>query len=147
MIATVQDIIRRKGNEVVTVLQDVPVYQALGLMKEKGIGALIVTDNAGKEVGIVSDRDCTQKIILEERSAKTTPVAKIMTRDLIRTTPEKTTEECLTVMLEERVRHLPVFDGDEMVGLVSIGDAVKSIVKKQRVEIKHLNSYISGNYV
>jgi CBS domain-containing protein len=147
MTATVNDIIRRKGSKVVTVLQDVPVYQALGIMKEKKIGALIVTDNGGKAVGIVSDRDCTQKIILEERPAKTTPVAKIMTRNLIRTTPDKTAEDCLTVMLEERVRHLPVFDGDKIAGLVSIGDAVKSIVKKQRVEIKHLNNYIAGNYV
>jgi predicted transcriptional regulator len=69
-----------------------------------------------------------------------------MTRDLVRATPGKTAEECLTVMLEERVRHLPVFDEDKMVGLVSIGDAVKSIVKKQRVEIKHLSNYIAGNY-
>lgn len=147
MIATVRDIIGKKGSEVVTVLQDVPVYEALKLMKEREIGALIVTDTTGKAVGIISDRDCTQKIILERKSAKTTPVAKIMTRELVSTSPDKTAEECLTVMLEERVRHLPVFDEDKMVGLISIGDAVKSIVKKQYIEIKHLNNYIAGTYV
>jgi len=147
MTATVRDMIRKKGSEVVTVSQDIPVYEALKLMKGKEIGALIVTDTTGKVVGIISDRDCTQKIILEKRSAKTTSVGKIMTKELISTSPDKTAEECLTIMLEKRVRHLPVFDGNEMVGLVSIGDAVKSIVKKQYVEIKHLNNYIAGTYV
>ena len=147
MAATVRDIIRKKGNEVVTVLQDVPVYKALKLMKEREIGALIVTNTMGKAVGIVSDRDCTQKIILEERPAKSTPVANIMTRDLISTSPDKTAEECIAVMLQERVRHLPVFDEKKMVGIISIGDTVKSIVKKQYVEIKHLNNYIAGTYV
>ncbi len=147
MTASVKDILRRKGSEVVTVSQGTPVYEALKLMKEREIGALVVTDTTGKAVGIISDRDCTQKIILERRPAKSTPVEKIMTRELISTKPDKNAEECLTVMLEKRVRHLPVFDGDNMIGLVSIGDAVKSIVKKQYIEIRHLNNYIAGTYV
>ncbi len=147
MTATVKDILRRKGSEVVTVSQETPVYDALALMKERGIGALVVTDTKDKVVGIISDRDCTQKIILERKPAKSTPVMKIMTRDLISTKPDETAEKCLAVMLEKRVRHLPVFDGDKMIGLVSIGDAVKSIVKKQYIEIRHLNNYITGTYV
>lgn len=147
MAATVRDILREKGNGVTTVLQDVPVYDALELMKEREISALIVVDTAGKIVGIVSDRDCTQKIILEERPAKSTPVAKIMTRELISAGLESTAEECMMVMLQKRVRHLPVFNQDKMVGIISIGDTVKSIVKKQYVEIKHLNNYIAGTYV
>jgi len=147
LVATVRDIIRKKGNEVITVLQDVSVYEALGLMKEKAIGALLVTNKTGKSIGIVTDRDCTQKIILDERPAKSTPVSKIMTRDIIGISMEKTAEECIAVMLEKHIRHLPVFDGNNIAGLVSIGDAVKSIVNKQRVEIKQLSNYIAGSYM
>ncbi len=147
MAATVRDIIRKKGNEAVKVLQDVPVYEALRLMKEREIGALIVIDTTGNTVGIVSDRDCTQRIILEERPPKSTAVAEIMTRDLIGTEPDKTAEECIAIMLRERIRHLPVFDEKKMVGLISIGDTVKAIVKKQHVDIKHLANYIAGTYV
>jgi len=147
MITTVRDIIRKKGNEVVTVLQDVSVYEALSLMKKRAIGALLVTDKMGKPVGVVSDRDCTQKIILDDKPAKRTSVSKIMNRDIIGISMENTAEECIAVMLEKHVRYLPVFDGSNVAGLVSIGDIVKSIVKKQRVEIKQLSNYIAGSYM
>lgn len=147
MIATVRDIIRKKGNDVITILQDVSAYEALSLMKERDIGALLVTNRTGKVVGIVSYQDCTQRVILDEKPAKRTPVSKIMVRDIIGISMEKTAEECIVVMLEKHIRHLPVLDGDNVVGLVSIGDAVRSIVKKQRVEIKQLSSYIAGSYV
>jgi CBS domain-containing protein len=147
MVTTVRDILRRKGNEVISVSRDVPVYEALSLMKKKGIGALIVTNRKGKAVGIVSDRDCTQKIVLDDKPARSTTVSKIMSTGLISTTPEKSSEECIAVMLEEGIRHLPVLDGGKMAGLISIGDAVKSIVKKQRVEIKQLSNYIAGSYM
>jgi signal-transduction protein with cAMP-binding, CBS, and nucleotidyltransferase domain len=143
----VRDIIRKKGNKVITILQDVSVYEALSLMTERDIGALLVTNRTGKAVGIVSYQDCTQKIILDEKPVKSTPVSRIMVEDIIGTSMEKTAEECIVVMLEKRIRHLPVFDGGNVVGLVSIGDAVKSIVERQRVEIKQLSSYIAGTYV
>lgn len=135
MIATVRDIIRKKGNEVVAVLQDVSVFEALGLMKEKATGALLVSDKMGRAVGIVSDRDCTQKIILDDKPAKQTSVSKIMNRDINGISMKNTVEECITVMLDKNIRHLPFFDGSDVAGLISIGDTVKSIVKKQRVEI------------
>jgi len=147
VIATVRDIIRKKGNEVVAVLQDVSVFEALGLMKEKATGALLVSDKMGRAVGIVSDRDCTQKIILDDKPAKQTSVSKIMNRDINGISMENTAEECIAVMLEKHVRYLPVFDGSNVAGLVSIGDIVKSIVKKQRVEIKQLSNYIAGSYM
>jgi signal-transduction protein with cAMP-binding, CBS, and nucleotidyltransferase domain len=113
------------------VLQDVSVFEALGLMKEKVTGALLVSDKMERAVGIVSDRDCTQKIILDDKPAKQTSVSKIMNRDINGISMKNTIEECIMVMLDKNIRHLPFFDGSDVAGLISIGDTVKSIVKKQ----------------
>ena len=147
MKTTVEQILKRKGGEVSTVSTDTLVYRALGLMQDKGIGALIVLDDAGKVAGIVSERDYARKVILEGRSSKETFTKDIMTSDLYVVSPSTTVDECISLMTEKRVRHLPVFEDGRLVGVISIGDVVKAIVKEQKIEIKHLSDYIAGTYV
>lgn len=122
---------------------DATVYDAVKLMADKQIGALLVME-AGKVVGIVTERDYARKIILMARSSKDTPVRTIMTRDVMVVRPEHTSRECMALMTAHRFRHLPVMVGDEVVGLVSMGDLVKDIISEQEFIIEQLEHYISG---
>ena len=139
----VKDILATKGNEVCSIDPDASVYDAMKRMAEKGIGALLVMEGT-RVVGVISERDYARKVILEGRSSRTTQVREIMTSRLVYAEPEQNIEECMVVMTERRVRHLPVIDGGRLIGVISIGDLVKSIITEQRFIIEQLERYISG---
>lgn len=119
------------------------VYAALQLMAEKGIGALLVMEH-GKIVGILSERDYARKVILMQRTSRETLVRDIMTTSVIYVRANQSTEECMALMTQHRLRHLPVMEGDELIGMLSIGDLVKDIISEQRFIIEQLEQYISG---
>lgn len=139
---TVKQLLDGKGYQVWTVSPDQSVLDAIKLMAEKGVGALVVVDG-GKVVGIITERDYARKVILQERSSRTTPVRDIMTTRVICTHLANTAEECMAVMTDKRVRHLPVMDDGQLVGMISIGDLVKSIIDHQQFMIEQLESYIT----
>lgn len=143
MKATVQEILGKKGSEVYSVNQDSNVFDALKLMAEKGIGAVLVTENY-EVVGIFSERDYARKVILEGKSSKTTPVKDIMSHNVIYVTPDRTAEECMALMIDKRVRHLPVYKENELAGLISIGDVVKAVINEKEYAIQELENYIIG---
>jgi CBS domain-containing protein len=118
-------------------------YDAVKLMAEKNIGALVVVEH-GKVVGIVSERDYARRIVLMARSSKETPLGDIMSSPVMYVLPDQTSEECMALMTENRLRHLPVMDGGQLVGLISIGDLVKATIAEQQFIIEQLEHYISG---
>ena len=143
MTKTIGDVISAKGSDVVCIDAEATVYQALELMAANNIGALVVRKK-GVVIGIVTERDYARKVILKGRSSPSTAVENIMTTDVIYITTGKTVEEGLALMTDKRCRHLPVFEGDEMVGLVSIGDLVKAQVEEKEFIINQLENYIKG---
>ena len=147
MKTTVAEILASKGSEVWSVAPDTLLYKALQLMQDKGAGALVVLDEKGNLVGMVSERDYARKVILEGRSSRENTTGEIMTNELYVVRPETTVDECISLMTEKRVRHLPVLDKGKLIGLVSIGDVVKAIITEQRIDIKFLNDYIMGKYI
>jgi CBS domain-containing protein len=140
---TVREVLQSKGDVVWTVDVDTTVYDALAMMADKEVGAMVVTRN---EVlaGIFTERDYARKIILAGRSSRDTPVSAAMTSEVVCVAPERPVEECLTLMTDMRARHLPVKEGDDLVGIVSIGDLVKAIIADQRLLIEQLQQYIAG---
>jgi len=139
---TVNDILKNKGHDVWTITIDSSVYSAIELMAEKKVGALLVLEKS-KIVGVISETDYTRKVILKGLSSKTTPVHEIMTTDVEFTHPQQGIDECMVMMTEKRIRHLPVIDGDKLLGIISIGDLVKTIIDEQRYTIDQLESYIA----
>lgn len=139
----VKDILEVKGRDVWSIGPDVSVYDAMKLMADKGIGALLVMEGI-KVVGVISERDYARKVILQGRSSRTTLVKEIMTAHVLYARPEQNIDECMAVMTERRVRHLPVMEGDQLVGVISIGDLVKSIITEQKFIIEQLERYIRG---
>jgi CBS domain-containing protein len=139
----VRDILTTKGNEVWSIEPDASVYDAMKRMAEKGIGALLVMDGA-KVVGVISERDYARKVILQGRASRSTRVREIMTGHVLYAELDQNIEECMALMTEKRVRHLPVMEGGEVVGVISIGDLVKSIITEQKFIIEQLERYISG---
>lgn len=141
---TVAEILNSKPDHSVHVIApEVPVLEAIRLMAEKNIGALVVT--AGERVvGIVSERDYARKMILAGRSSAVTPVSAIMTTDVITVEPKANHEQCMQLMTDRHLRHLPVVDGGRLVGLLSIGDLVKNVIAEQQSLIRHLEQYIRG---
>ena len=140
---TVREILRTKGPEVWSITPDSTVYDALKLMADKNVGAVLVTDT-NHLVGILSERDYARKVILYGKSSKDTLIREIMTERVIYVRPEQTTEECMALMTDKRVRHLPVLEDDLVIGVISIGDVVKSIISEQEFMIEQLEHYISG---
>jgi len=141
----VAQILKSKPDRIVhTIRPDETVYEAVKRMAEKGIGALLVMEG-DRIVGIVSERDYARKIVLSGRSSKETAVAVIMTTQVLCVGPQQTTEECMAIMTENRVRHLPVMDKGKLIGLVSIGDLVKDIISEQQFIIEQLEHYIAGD--
>ena len=142
MIA-VRDILQRKGNQVWSVAPDSTVYDALMLMAEQNVGALLVLDRE-KIVGIFSERDYARKIILKGKASKETSVDEIMTSEVTTVHPGQSVEECMALMTDKRIRHLPVLEGEKLAGLISIGDVVKAIISDREFIIKQLEGYITG---
>lgn len=138
---TAQNILEIKGKDIWTISPDDSVYDALRLMARVDVGALLVTDG-DKLVGIISERDYARKVILLGKTSKETLVKEIMTKKVISIHPMQTCEECMDIMTKNRVRHLPVMEGGELQGVVSIGDVVKNIIYKQREKIKDLTGKV-----
>lgn len=140
----VKDIIETKGKEIFSIEPGATVYEALKLMADKGIGALLVMDG-GDLSGIISERDYARKIILQGRSSKETAVKDLMTTKVMCITPEQNVEDCMAIMIEKRIRHLPVLDNNELTGVISIGDVLKAIIADKSHEIDQLTTYIKGH--
>ena len=144
-MATVKHVLLRKGHKVYKVHPDAPVIEALRLMAEHNVGALVVSDDAAHLVGIVTERDYARKIILKGRTSPETPVREIMSTTVICARPDQTVEECMGIMTSKAVRHLPVLEHKKLVGLVSIGDLVKSVIDDKQFIIEQLEHYIQGD--
>jgi CBS domain-containing protein len=140
---TVQQLLADKGTHVSTVEPDASVYEALERMAADDIGALVVRAG-GRLVGMLSERDYARKVILLGRASRDTLVREVMTEEVVTVGPGDTVSRCMQIMTDHRVRHLPVIDGGELVGLVSIGDLVKTIIADQAFEIEQLQGYIAG---
>lgn len=142
---TVQQIISTKENQtLISIAPSRPVFDALVILAEYKIGALAVLDGE-KLVGIFSERDYAREVILKGRSSKTTMISEVMSSNIISINPNNTVEEAMTKMSDKRIRHLPVMDGEKVIGMLSIGDVVKETIAYQQRLIKELESYIQGN--
>lgn len=142
-MSTVRDMIRKKGSEVFSIAPDVTVYEALSAMAKYNTGALMVVSN-GKAEGIISERDCVRKVDLEGKASKTTKVSEIMTNKVINVEASQQLEECMALMIDKNIRHLPVYDGKELLGLISIRDVLKEVIDVQKLMINQLEHYITG---
>ena len=141
---TVADILKAKATQNVhSVSPDTSVLEAIRLMAEKAVGALLVLDG-GRLVGIISERDYTRKMVLKGRSSFATPVSAIMTANVVTVSPSETNQKCMELMTDGHLRHLPVIDNGQLVGLLSIGDLVKGVIAEQQSMINHLEQYIRG---
>ena len=140
---SIRQLLERKGSEVWSTSPDSSVYEALQLLAEKDVGALLVLQD-GELVGVVSERDYARKVILHGITSMKTPVKEIMTEDVITVGPGSTVEEAMALMTDKHIRHLPVLEGESIVGVVSIGDLVKAIIADQEFTIGQLENYISG---
>jgi len=140
---TVRQLLEAKTPEIYAIEPDAPVIEAIRLMADKRIGALLVMEGT-ELLGIVSERDYARKIVLQGRSSANTPVRTIMTADVITVRLDDTAEHCMQVVTEQRIRHLPVLHGGEVIGVVSIGDLVKAVIEDQQVELAQLQRYIAS---
>jgi CBS domain-containing protein len=139
----VEDLLQAKGRTVWSISADASVYEAIQMMADRGVGALPVVA-AEKLAGMVSERDYARKVILQGKSSKDTPVRDIMTGTVYFVHPEQSIEQCMVLMTDKRIRHLPVLDGEHLAGIVSIGDLVKAVIAEQQIRIEQLESYITG---
>jgi CBS domain-containing protein len=142
-MATVRDMIRKKGSEVYSVSPESTVYEALEAMEQHNTGALLVMDGE-KMVGILSERDCVRKVDLQGRNAKETKVREIMTADVITVNCDQPLEECMTLMQDKGIRHLPVYDNQELMGFVSVRDMLGEMLEMQQIMLHELERYITG---
>jgi CBS domain-containing protein len=138
-------ILNQKGRDIFTVSPDATVFDAVSLLADKNVGALLVMDGE-RLVGMLSERDYTRKVMLRGKRSRETTVAEIMSTDLKVVHPREGVQECLRLMTDKRIRHLPVLDGEKVMGLISIGDLVKWVISCQSAAIAHLENYIHGGY-
>jgi CBS domain-containing protein len=145
LIEMVTTILKRKGPEVFSVPPHASVYDAIEMMADKHVGALLVISE-GKLAGVISERDYARKVILKGRSSKETLVEEIMTSAVITVGPERRIDECMRLMTDNRIRHLPVVEGEKVLGVISIGDLVNWIISAQEATIDQMENYITGKY-
>jgi CBS domain-containing protein len=138
---TVKQLLSVKGGQIYTIRPDAKVYEALELMADKDIGALVVTEGS-RLVGVISERDYARKVRLHGKWSHDVPVREIMTDDVVTVDPSRTVEDCMALVTEHRIRHLPVTDGGRLIGIISIGDLVKEVIAEQQETIRQLESYI-----
>ena len=142
---TIGAILSQKSKDIFSIRSDAMVFEAIEMMDNKNVGALLVME-ADRLVGMISERDYTRKVMLRGKRSRETKVAEIMSTNLTVAHPHEPVEKCLRLMTDKRIRHLPVLDGDKVVGVVSIGDLVKWVISCQSATIAHLESYIHGGY-
>jgi len=143
-MATVRDMIRKKGSDVFAIAPEATVYEALASMAKHNTGALLVMrDN--DMVGILSERDCVRKVELKEKTVKDTKVSEIMTSDVITVHCDQPLEECMSLMLDKGIRHLPVYDDNELMGFVSVRDVLREMIEMQQIMLSQLERYITGS--
>ncbi|HEU4743630.1 MAG TPA: CBS domain-containing protein [Anaerolineales bacterium] len=143
-MATVRDMIRKKGYEVFTITPEATVFEALNLMAEHNIGALLVM--TGDEIkGIVSERDCIRKVDVMGRNTKDTPISQIMTSDVITVDADQPLEDCMGLMIDKNIRHLPVCEGKNLLGLLSVRDVLREVIEVQQMMLSQLERYITGS--
>ncbi len=142
---TISAILGQKGAEIFSIAPDATVFEAIQMMDTKNVGALLVT-REGELLGIISERDYTRKVFLRGRHSRETRVDEIMSRNLTVTAPNEPVENCLRMMTERHIRHLPVVESAKLIGVISIGDLVKHVISCQSATIEHLESYIQGGY-
>src|SRR5215207_2794244 len=141
-MTTVQRLLQRKGHTVWSIMPDASVFEAVQLMAEKGVGALMVVDR-NELVGVISERDYAREIVLKDRVSRDTPVRAIMTQRVLYVRPQQTLDECMALMTEKNLRHLPVLDAGRLVGVVSMRDVVKDLIAEKEFLIEQLENYIS----
>jgi CBS domain-containing protein len=144
-MTTVKQILDKKGHEYFTINPKDTVFEALELMAEKRIGCLMVIDDEGSLIGMFSERDYARKVVLQGHTSKESSVKDIMSADLYTVSPEMTSFDCMAVMTDRYVRHLPVLDHNKIVGILSIGDIVNQIIYEQDIHIKDLEKYITSS--
>jgi CBS domain-containing protein len=142
-VGTISEILHHKGAAVWSIAPDAMVFDAIQMMAEKNIGAVVVIDKE-KLIGLVTERDYTRKVALKGKSSKQTAVKEILSENLVHVTPLHTVEDCMRLMTEHRIRHLPVLEADKLLGVVSIGDLVNWIISAQTTTIHQLETYIKG---
>lgn len=146
MSTPVGHLLLKKGGDIIKIAADDTVYNAVKVMDEKAIGSLLIVDKAGKLAGIFSERDCFRKVVLEGIPSKTVNVGDVMTRKVIYVSPDNTVDECMSLMTEKRIRHLPVIDAnDKILGVISSGDLVKHVANEEDFLIQNLEKYIQGS--
>lgn len=144
-MAAVKDLIQKKNQTILTISPQATVFEAIRVMNDRNVGALMVT--TGKQIhGIVTERDYLRKVALKNRASKSTPVADIMSAKLVYVTPSETVGDCMAIMTERHVRHLPVMDEGVLTGLISVGDLIKELSAEQQAQIRFLEEYIAGSY-
>jgi len=142
-MATVNHILRTKSSTIFSIAPDTIVYEALELMVEKNVSALVVMGNE-KLIGIFTERDYARKVILKGKASKETQIGEIMTEDPVTVSPESSIDDCMRLMTSKFIRHLPVVSGDQLIGIISIGDVVKFIIEEQKFIIENMEHYITG---
>ncbi|HJL79091.1 MAG TPA: CBS domain-containing protein [Candidatus Marinimicrobia bacterium] len=144
-MTTIAQLLNAKGDQIWSVEPKATIFEALEIMSEKEIGALLVMED-GKLTGIFSERDYARKVILKDKSSKETPVGELMTKKVFYIDSQKTINDCMAMMTAKRIRHVPVIDDNQVMGIVTIGDVVKQIISEQEVTIHHLENYITGSH-
>ena len=144
-MTTIAQLLNAKGDQIWSVEPKATIFEALEIMSEKEIGALLVMED-GKLTGIFSERDYARKVILKGKSSKETPVGELMTKKVFYIDPQKNINDCMAMMTAKRIRHVPVIEDNQVVGIVTIGDVVNQIISEQEVTINHLENYITGSH-